>query len=170
MLGQLGGTVDQATDAVDSMNTPSSMAWDGSNLYVADPYNRRITVFTVAANTLAYQAVVNEANPNIYATGTVTIGGTVTNGNVITVTIGANSTTQSVNYTYKAQATDAISDVINGVVNSINAGAGDPNVTATADQNGSDVTLTARLPGPLGDNITYSTTISSGATLTSTAK
>jgi hypothetical protein len=36
VLGQVGGTIDEATDAADSMNTPTSLAWDGSNLYVAD--------------------------------------------------------------------------------------------------------------------------------------
>ena len=40
IVGQLGGDVDQSDDAVDSMNTPVAMAWDGSNLYVSDPYNR----------------------------------------------------------------------------------------------------------------------------------
>ena len=34
ILGQVGGTVDEATDAADSMNTPTSLAWDGSNLYM----------------------------------------------------------------------------------------------------------------------------------------
>jgi len=80
--------VDQATDAADSMNTPTTMAFDGTNLYVADPYNRRITVYTVAPNILPYQAVVNEYNTNIYATGTITVAGTINNGDVITVTIG----------------------------------------------------------------------------------
>ena len=35
----------------------------------------RITVYTVAPNILPYQAVVNEYNTNIYATGTITIAG-----------------------------------------------------------------------------------------------
>jgi len=39
ILGQIGGEVDQATDAADSMNTPTSLAFDGTNLYVADPFN-----------------------------------------------------------------------------------------------------------------------------------
>ena len=89
VLGQIGGDVDQATDAADSVNTPTSLAFDGTNLYVADPYNRRITVYTVAPNVLPYQAVVNTANPNIYATGSVTIGGTINNGDIVTITIAS---------------------------------------------------------------------------------
>src|ERR1700683_1038920 len=91
ILGQIGGQVDQATDAADSMNTPTTLAFDGKNLYVADPYNLRITVYTVAPNILPYQAVVNQFNTNIYATGTITVGGTINNGDVITVTIGNNN-------------------------------------------------------------------------------
>ena len=41
------------------MNTPTSLAWDGANLYVADPYNLRIMVYTPMPVTLPYQAVVN---------------------------------------------------------------------------------------------------------------
>src|SRR6202035_3454436 len=71
VLGQIGGTVDQATDATDSLNTPTSLAWDGTNLYVSDPYNRRITVYTPSPNILAYQAVVNAASLDVNATGSV---------------------------------------------------------------------------------------------------
>ncbi|HKE23988.1 MAG TPA: hypothetical protein VKB88_16595 [Bryobacteraceae bacterium] len=172
VLGQLGGTVDQATDAVDSMNTPTSMAWDGTNLYVSDPYNRRITVYTISSNDLPYQAVVNAASLNIVASGTITIGGTIHDGDVVTATIGAPNQ-NSINYTYKVQATDAITDVVAGVVNAINAGNGtgnaDPNVLATAYDAASQVVLTARIPSEAGNNVTYSASVSSGAQITATA-
>jgi uncharacterized protein (TIGR03437 family) len=166
ILGQLGGTVDQATDAVDSMNTPTGLAFDGSNLYVSDPYNRRITVYTVAPNILPYQAVVNSASLSIIANGTITIGGTIHDGDVVTVTIN------STNYTYKVQATDTIADVIQGVVNSINNsnnGAGDPNVLATTYDVNNQVVLTSRVAGDAGNNVAYSTTLSSGAQITASA-
>jgi uncharacterized protein (TIGR03437 family) len=171
ILGQIGGTADQATDAVDSMNTPTSMAWDGSNLYVADPYNRRITVYTISSNPLPYQAVVNSASLNIVASGNIAIGGTIHTGDVGTVTIG-NTGFNSVNYTYTVLATDAISDVIQGLVNKINSannGAGDPNVLATPYQQGNEVVLTSLVAGPNGNNVTYSATVSSGAQITATA-
>ncbi len=40
IIGHLGGTVTQAPDSADSLQTPMSMAWDGTNLYVSDTYNR----------------------------------------------------------------------------------------------------------------------------------
>ena len=163
VIGQLGGSVDQATDAVDSMNTPTSLAWDGTNLYVSDPYNRRITVYTIAPTILPYQAVVNSASLSIIANGTITIGGTIHDGDVITVTIN------SANYTYKVSATDTITDVVTGVTNSINAGSGDPNVLATEYYQNSQVVLTARTAGPDGNNITYSTATSTGSQITATA-
>lgn len=171
ILGQVGGTVDQATDAVDSMNTPTSLAWDGSNLYVADPYNRRITVYSISSNPLPYQAVVNSASLSVVASGNVSIGGSIHTGDVVTITIGA-SGYQSVNYTYTVLATDAVTDVIQGLVNEIdnaNNGAGDPNVLATPYADGSEVVLTAKAAGPNGNNITYSATVSSGAQITAAA-
>src|ERR1019366_747101 len=36
ILGQIGGTVNQASDATDSLRTPLSLACDGTNLYVSD--------------------------------------------------------------------------------------------------------------------------------------
>ncbi len=163
VLGQIGGDVDQATDAADSVNTPTSLAFDGTNLYAADPYNRRITVYTVAPNILPYQAVVNTANPNIYSSGSVTIGGTINNGDVVTITVG---TTQ---YPYTVKATDTVDSVIAALVSEINNGAGDPNLIAIEDDADSEVKLQARLPGPQGDNTTYSATISSNAQITATA-
>jgi len=173
ILGQIGGQVDQATDAADSMNTPTSLAFDGQNLYVADPYNRRITVFTVAPNILPYQAVVNTYNQNIYANGTITIGGTITNGDTVAVTIGnTNPTTANAlsnTYSYTVKATDSTSDVVTGVADAINSNNGDPNVIATADTADAEVVLTARVTGTLGGDVTYSVATNSGATITATA-
>ena len=163
VLGQIGGQVDQATDAADSMNTPVGLAWDGTNLYVSDPYNVRITVYTVAPNPLPYQAVVNTANQNVYATGAITIGGTVQNGDVITVTIGSTA------YTYTVKATDSVSSIITSLVNVINAGSGDPNVVASENQAASQVVLTARLPGPQGNNTALTAAVSSSALISATA-
>lgn len=170
VLGQIGGDVDQATDAADSLNTPTSLAFDGTNLYVADPFNRRITVYSVAPNILPYQSVVNTANQNVYATGAVSIGGTINNGDIVTITIGNASNNQAnVNYTYTVKTTDSISTVITALVNEINANNGDANVVATADQVDQRIALQAKLPGTRGDNVTYSTSVSTNALITSAA-
>ena len=163
VLGQLGGTVDQATDAVDSMNTPTSLAWDGTNLYVSDPFNRRITVYTIAPTILPYQAVVNSASLSIIANGTISIAGTIHDGDVITVKIN------TATYTSKVSATDSFSDVVTALTNAINAGSGDPNVLATEYYQNNQVVLTARTAGDNGNNITYSTTTSTGSQITATA-
>ena len=163
ILGQIGGDVDQATDASDSMNTPTSLAFDGTNLYCADPYNRRITVYTPSPNPLAYQAVVNSASLIVNATGTITIGGTIHDGDIITITVN------SAQYTYTVKSTDQFSDIINALVAEINLGNGDPNVIASSDLTNSNIGLTARQAGPLGDNVSYSATVSTGATTTATA-
>jgi len=176
ILGQQLGTIDQANNASDSMNTPTSLAWDGSNLYVADPYNRRITVYTPMAAKLPYQAVVNTANQVIVANGTIVIGGSIHDGDVLTVTTGCGGqqciSTNSETYTYEVSITDSLADAIDRIVeviNSSNGGNGDPNLIATADTGNSKVVLTARVPGPNGNSITYSVSESSGAALTATA-
>jgi hypothetical protein len=173
IIGQVGGLVDQATDAADSMNTPTSLAFDGTNLYVADPYNRRITVYTVAPNILPYQAVVNTFNTNIYATGTITIAGTINNGDVITVTIGNNAPVtpnQDTNtYLYAVKATDTFPSIVTALADAINSNQGDPNVIALADTADDEVVLQARVTGSQGGNITYSTALSANAEITATA-
>jgi hypothetical protein len=162
ILGQVGGTIDQATDAADSMNTPTALAWDGSNLYVADPYNRRVMVYTASANPLPYQGVVNSANTNVYATGKITIGGTINAGDVITVTV------KSAQYAYTVKAADSLSTVTDGVAAVINA-SNDPNVTALSDETDDIVVLYSILAGSQGNSITYSTSVSTGAKITATA-
>jgi len=170
ILGQIGGQVDQATDAVDSLNTPTSMAFDGTNLYVADPFNRRITVYTVSPNILPYQSIVNTANQNVYATGDVTIGGTINNGDIVTIAIGNSSNNQTpAQYSYTVKTTDSLATVVTSLVDEINANSGDPNVVATADIIDQKVSLQAKAPGTQGNNVTYSTTVSTSAQITASA-
>jgi uncharacterized protein (TIGR03437 family) len=176
IIGQIGGTVNQASDAADSLRTPMSLAWDGTNLYVSDAYNRRITVYSIGANTVPYQGVVNAASLAIYANGNVIVGGAIQAGDVVTINIGGTASTDSagnpttvggVNYTYTVKSTDSFTNTINGaVVNDVvaglvaaisgaNNGAGDPNVLVTSDNTNGLVILTARKSGPDGNNITY---------------
>jgi uncharacterized protein (TIGR03437 family) len=173
IIGQVGGQVDQATDAADSMNTPSSLAFDGVNLYVADPYNRRITVYTVAPNILPYQAVVNTYNQNVYATGTITIGGSINNGDVISVNIGNSNAVYyggtSNTYTYTVKATDTFPSIVTALADAINSNQGDPNVIAVGDTADSEVVLQARVAGPQGGSVSYATALSANAQVTATA-
>src|ERR1035437_3122845 len=109
-----------------------SLAWDGTNLYVSDAFNRRITVYSMGANTVPYQGVVNAASLAIYANGSVSISGAIQAGDVVTVNIGGTASTDSagnattiggVNYTYTVKSTDSFTNTINGaVVNDVVAG------------------------------------------------
>ena len=80
VIGQIGGSVNQASDAADSLRTPMSLAWDGTNLYVSDAYNRRITVYSMGENTIPYAGVRNAASLDIMARGRVTFAGGIQAG------------------------------------------------------------------------------------------
>ena len=178
VIGQIGGSVNQASDAADSLRTPMSLAWDGTNLYVSDAYNRRITVYTIAETAVPYQGVRNAASLDIYAKGTLTIGGTIQAGDKIDVNIGGTTSTDSsgnttttggADYTYTVGKDDTIDGIIDTLVSQINTannGVGDPNVYATPNHATSQVQLTARVSGTDGNNITYSVTVSAATTST----
>ena len=186
IIGQLGGTINQASDAADSLRTPLGLAWDGTNLYVSDAYNRRITVYSIGANTVPYSGVRNAASLEIFALGSVTIGGSITAGDSVTVTIGNSATnaatctaptatstgTTSTNcgnaYTYKVQSNDTLTDVVNALVSQINSGSGDTNVFAYPDIVTEAVLMTSKTEGSNGNNVTYSPTVSTNATITAT--
>lgn len=186
ILGQIGGGVNQASDAADSMRTPMSLAWDGTNLYVSDTFNRRINVYSIGENVVPYQGVRNTASMNIYALGNVALGGTITTGDSVTITIcsppaanaftsgcispkapnaSTSGQTQGIDYTYKIVAKDTFANVVDGLVSAINAGSGDPNVIAAPDHVTQTVLLAARKAGIDGNNIAYSAAPSTNATI-----
>ncbi len=152
--------------------TPTSLAWDGTNLYVADPSDYRILVFTPAQPNVPITGIVNSASQAIFAQATVVVGGTITAKDTLSVTIGSpTSTTTTATYTYTILSTDTIDTVAQGlvaVINASNSGAGDPNVLVYDQVGLATVVIVARIPGPLGDNISLSTAVSTNATITGT--
>lgn len=112
------------TASVDTVPSPMSLAFDGTNLYVSDPYNRRVLVFTPGNTLLPPQSVLNHASEIIRQEGVVTLAGTIVAKDTVTVTIAGKD------YTYTILSTDTLASVAQGIVNAINAGKGDPNVTA----------------------------------------
>jgi hypothetical protein len=190
VIGQIGGNVDQASDASDSLRTPMSLAWDGTNLYVSDTFNRRINVYSVGANVIPYQGIRNAASLNIYALGNVALSDTITANDSVTITIcsppAANANTSGcispsatnastsgltvgTDYTYKIQTNDTFDVIVNALVTAINAGNGDPNVVAAPNLVTQTVLLAARQPGPGGNQIAYTTSVSTSATIKLTA-
>jgi uncharacterized protein (TIGR03437 family) len=177
ILGQLTEFVDNSSDAgeptlvasADSFKSPNSLAWDGTNLYVADTFNRRIAVYTPGDFQLPIAAVRNAASPFIYAQGTVTVGGSAEDNDILTVTIGNNTVLDSTNteitvgYSYRETASNTMADIINGLASAINGandGAGDPYVTAVPNPQASVLILKSKLLDRDGNNITLATSTS----------
>lgn len=165
VLGQIAGTVNQASDSAyelrrasaDSLRTPLSLAWDGENLYVSDPFNRRIMVFTVAERHLPVTGVRNSASREVYAVGYLTFSGNVKEDDEITITI------EEKEYKYKIVKEDDFQSVIRKIIELINAGDGDPNVLATPNYELNAIILTARMPGEAGNEIDISVKTSDNA-------
>ena len=186
---------DLTNSAANVTPCPTSLAWDGANLYVADPTDFRVLVFTPANPTVSTTGVVNSASRAIYAFGTVTISGTLTAGDELTITVGSpsteaegggttsNSATNAYTYTvtaadvasgsaYQAGSLDAYDTVVTNIaslINTANSGDGDPNVLATAEPGYAILMLTSRVSGINGNTISLTTSISTGATETLSA-
>src|SRR5579883_956237 len=183
ILGQVDEFTDQITDtsntfspennllfsSPNTIRTPLALAWDGTNLYASDPFDRRVLVFTPAQPNIPLNGINNAASQAVYAIGTIDIGGTITAGDIFTVTINGT------NYTYTVLASDSLKSIVQKLVDIINGKTGgtpDPNVLATANTAANEIIVTARTPGAAGDNITYSASVaaaSSTATATETA-
>jgi len=146
--------------------TPTSLAWDGTNLYVADATDYRIMVFTPEHPDVPITGIVNSASRAIFALGSVVIGGTITNGDTVTATINGTA------YAYKVVTGDTVDTVakgLTGAINAANSGAGDPNASAIDEAGLATVLLVARQSGVAGNNITLATSVSTNATITATA-
>ena len=162
VLGQPDMITDTSSNDTDSLATPTSLAYDGTNLYVADTYNQRVLIYTAALPNLPVTAVKNAASLEIYAEGTVTLGGTLEANDSVTITV------ESKNYVYKEVKNDTFANIVSTLANAINAGSGDANVIAVADTAAQAVLLIARTPSTAGNNVTYSATVSTNATITAT--
>ena len=127
----IASTAIDNTGGVDLLPTPQGIAWDGTNLYVSDPYNRRVVLFTPADTPLAPLSVVNWASEITRQEGVVQI--TLATG--ITTPVVGDSVSINVNgmttpYTYTIVKNDTVDTIAEALVKLIN-GAPDPNVTAS---------------------------------------
>jgi uncharacterized protein (TIGR03437 family) len=190
-LGQPDQYTDQLTSASDSFrpdadilesapNTffePLALAWDGTNLYVSDPTDLRVVMFTPGSPNIPINGILNSYSLNTYAVGYVSFTGTITAGDTITIMIttpGATATTCPATglecYTYTVLSTDTLVTVVQQLVNLINGTAKgstpDPNVIATSDISLGTLyvlVLTAKTPGLPGNNIGYSATVAAAS-------
>ena len=161
----------QNPNGSDAFQTPAALAWDGSNLYVSDTYNRRVVVYTAGPLNIPLAAARNAASLQIYALGSVTVSGTIVAKDVVTIGINTTCTSGATTagcYSYTVLAADTLATVTQALVNMINK-APDPNVTAGPDLTTNTVVLTARVPGQPGANITIMAVASANAQIVATA-
>ncbi|HWR52744.1 MAG TPA: hypothetical protein VN428_16660 [Bryobacteraceae bacterium] len=171
VLGQINDTVIQTSDngdspflsrrgAADAIRTPTSLAWDGNNLLVADPFARRVLFFTPADIALPLTGIRNAASLDVFAVGSVQFSGTITEGNNITIKINDKE------YKYQVKKDETLGTVTTGVADLINAGDGDPSVIATPNLALTAVVLTSRIGGEEGNNTKLETSTSPSTTAT----
>ena len=179
ILGQTDEFSDVVTDSTDtfrpdsnigrsaanSLRTPMSLATDGTNLYVSDPFDRRVVVFTPGATTVPTTGITNAASRAVFALGSITFAGTIKADDQVTVMV------QDKSYVYKIVKDDTFDKIIQNLVDLINgkaSGTPDPNVIALANPGFSELILSAKKAGGDGNSITYSTTLSTNAQITAT--
>jgi uncharacterized protein (TIGR03437 family) len=171
----IASTAVDNTSGVDVTPSPTSLAFDGSNLYVADPTNNRVLVFTPGNTPLPNNSVLNWASEIIRQEAVITItANTVNSGDTVTVTITPPSGTKAT-YTYTVAKSDTASSIAQGVVNAINnsnSGAGDPSVTAivsganSTSSNTAYVYLSSKATDLPYDSIAFTATASNTTNLT----
>lgn len=177
ILGQQGEFINQSSDsaaedrvsATDTFKTPHSLAWDGTNLYVADTFNRRVLLYSPGDFFIPLSAVRNAASPLVFAQGFITFSGSLVKDDEITITIArqGDDDEDKKKYKYKVQEEDTFEDVVTAFVDLINTqDGGDPLVLAIPNVQFSTIILQARDAGPLGNEVTIERSNSNDASLT----
>ena len=157
-LGQIGSRLNLISDSADprgiassgAVRTPQALAFDGRNLYVTDPFNRRVMVFTMAERKIQNTGVRNAASKEIFAVGAISFSGQVKENQEPIIKIGEKE------YKYKTKKDETFRGLLDAVVSLINAGAGDPLLLATPNYVRNSIIFTARQAGAEGNNVTFS--------------
>jgi uncharacterized protein (TIGR03437 family) len=124
VLGQRDFFVIEENNGTGTLRAPSALAHDGVNLYVADPFSRRILVFTPGEHLIRTGGIVNAASFAVHSQGSVTLEGALKNGDEVTIKIGGRE------YKYKAGEEDTLQTIRDAFVRQINEDPGDPLVYA----------------------------------------
>ncbi|HEY6391028.1 MAG TPA: hypothetical protein VIX89_07110, partial [Bryobacteraceae bacterium] len=163
ILGQIDEFSDSVTDSSDTfrpdsnilrsapntIRTPLALAFDGTNLFVSDPFDRRVLVFTPGLPTVPITGITNSASRAVFALGSILFGGAIKAADTVTVTIKGKA------YTYTIVADDTLTKVIQNLADMINgktSGTPDPNVVATPNPGFNELLLTSKLAGLDGNN------------------
>ena len=126
VLGQPDFFLLNEDNSTATLRAPTALAHDGTNLYVADPFSRRILVFTPAERRIRSGGIVNAASFAVHGQGFLTLDGTVKKDDEITLTIDGKQ------YKYKAGEEDTLETVRDGLLAKINDDPGDPLVFGRA--------------------------------------
>ncbi len=150
---------------MDTIPTPTSLAYDGTNLYVSDATNNRVLVYTPGDTLLAPTSILNTASKITRQTGYVTIAqvGSISSGDTISITIGSTAP-----YVYTIKGSDTLTTIVNGLIALINGGSGDPNVVALTGSIANTVFLDSKSTNAAYDSISLSATASNTANETVT--
>jgi len=165
VLGQRSDSLNLTSDgafpkfvsAADVLRTPTSLATDGQNLYVADPYNRRVLVFTPGPKLIVDTGVRNAASREIFAVGNIVFAGTPTENETIRVRVNYDEKDKdNTQYEYKIPKDGTLAAALNELVVLINTrNGGNKNVIATPLIRPGFVVmlLTARTSGEAGNQV-----------------
>lgn len=105
------------------VRSPTALAHDGENLYVADPFSRRILVFTPAEPMIVTEGVRNGASFAVLANGWLEWEGSTQEDQLVTVEVARRE------YEFRTEAGDTAADVRDKVVELLND---DPDGAVTA--------------------------------------
>ena len=72
MIGQADFQKIEESDGAGSLRAPTALAYDGTNLYVADPFSRRVLVFTPGEDQISQDGLRNGASFTIHSLASVT--------------------------------------------------------------------------------------------------
>jgi len=158
VLGQATGSVNRSSDsafplfrsAADILRTPLSLAWDGTNLFVSDTYNRRIAVFSLHDQPLPFTAVRNLASRDVFSTASIVFDGNIREGDEVSITVSGRV------YKYKFIRDDTYANILLELTKFINADV-DGAVTASVILDLRAILLTARTGGEEGNTISFTT-------------
>lgn len=168
VLGQRSDKINLTSDsafpnfvsAADVIRTPTSLAWDGANLYIADPYNRRVLVYTPAPRLIADTGVRNAASREIFAVGTINFDGIATEGEKVTIKINYDENdTENTSYSYTFPKDPKLSAAVQALSIDINTkNGGNKYVLATPILRSGflGIVLSARVAGEDGNLVAYS--------------
>jgi hypothetical protein len=117
-------------------------------LYVSDPFNRRVMVFTAAERKVPNTGVRNAASREVFSVGAVRFEGEVRTGQIVKITLGGDR-----EYSYTTVEDETFDSLIQNLVNKVNEGAGDAEVLATTNFSRSAIIFTARAAGSEGDTV-----------------